>query len=174
MFGGSFNPPHYGHLFAAVFALKHFNLDEVWFVPTFKHAFDKASVDFSHRQAMLTLLTQRLGEAFKVSAIEKDIQSQGASLLTLLELKKLYPNYQFRWIIGSDLVDQTNSWYKVEQLKSEFGFLIVPRGEQTESFAIPNVSSSDLRQKLRDGKKASGLTSKPILDYITRNKLTFK
>lgn len=172
VFGGSFNPPHYGHLLAAVYALKAYDLDQLWFVPAFEHAFGKSLVAFSHRQKMVQLLIEGLGPRFKVKSIEKTIKNPGKSWLTLQALQNKYPSYRFQWIIGSDLETDTRRWYNVKELKKKYGFLVVPRGSKHSApFFIPDVRSMDIRRRIRRGQGLESLTPKSVQSYILQHRL---
>ena len=56
LLGGSFNPPHVGHLLAAHYVRATQGVDEVWLMPAYHHPFGKALADFEHRAAMCELL----------------------------------------------------------------------------------------------------------------------
>lgn len=169
--GGSFNPPHYGHLLAAVYARQRFALDEIWYVPTYQHAFGKPLVPFAHRLAMLRLLIQGLGSSFKVSTIERQIRNPGRALRTLEVLQERHPHHHFRWIIGSDLVRETRRWFEVGKLERRFGFLVVPRdGSSAEPVRIPDYQSTTFR-RARSVEKRRLLTAPAIVAFAEKHDL---
>ncbi len=150
VFGGSFDPPHLGHLLAAIYALKVFELDEVWFIPAFRHAFDKKMSPFSKRVEMCRELIEGLGPRFRVSTIEKTIRSDGKTLRTLLALRKHHGNFHFSLVIGSDVLRQTRKWYRFSEIEKRFMVLVVPRGtNRPGSLAIPEVSSTEIRRRVK-------------------------
>ena len=58
LLGGSFNPPHVGHLLAAQYVRATQGVDEVWLMPAYRHPFGKALESFEHRVRMCELLCQ--------------------------------------------------------------------------------------------------------------------
>ena len=147
VFGGSFNPPHLGHLMAAIYALKKFRFDEIWLVPTFHHAFSKRLPPFQKRFKECKALIAQVGPNLKVSDIEKKIRSDGKMLLTLQALKKKYPKSKFQLVIGSDILKEKKRWYRFTEIKRKFGIAVVPRGKaKNGGFAIPNISSTKIRR----------------------------
>ena len=73
-FGGSFNPPHVGHFLAAAWVLCSGEVDEVWMVPCYKHAFGKALLPYEHRLAMCRLGAGLLNpERIRLSNIEEEL-----------------------------------------------------------------------------------------------------
>lgn len=171
VFGGTFNPPHYGHALAALYALLRYELDEVWFVPAYGHAFKTVSVSFEHRREMLRCMVAGMGKRFRVSSIEKSIRNSGKALLTLEALRSRHPGIRFRWILGSDLIPEIPRWYRSKELEKRFGFLIVPRGRSRDTpFGIPNIQSTRLRRNLRlAGTQA--MTSPAVLRYARKHRL---
>jgi len=148
---------------AAVYSLKVFDLDEVWFVPTYRHPFLKRSAPFSTRVRWCKKLISNLGPRFRVSTIERELKGDGKTLHTLMALKRRFPKKQFRLIIGSDLLRERRSWYRFPEIERRFGVLIVPRkGSSKSPFALPNVSSSEVRRRLRSKKSLADLLTPAV------------
>jgi hypothetical protein len=61
LLGGSFNPPHVGHLLLAQYVLATAPVDELWLLPTFRHAFGKDLAPYDDRLAMCELVAAELG-----------------------------------------------------------------------------------------------------------------
>lgn len=170
-FGGSFNPPHLGHLLAATYALKVHGLDEVWLAPVYHHPFAKKMIDFDHRLTMCNLLVEQLTPPFRVTDIEKRLQHEGKTVFTLRELSKQNPNDQFSLIIGSDLKEQIKTWGHAEELLKEFPVLVVPRGIQNDPTSIPNISSTDIRAENYSKDQIRNVVTPEIYDYMIKNKI---
>ncbi len=167
IFGGSFDPPHLGHLLAAVYALKVFEFDEVWLVPAFRHAFAKDLSPFKHRVDMCKHLMLSLGNQFKVSEIEKETDSDGKMLLTLKALKKKHKDKAFSLIVGSDTLKDRDRWYKFEEIENSFMVFVVPRTGSTDSpFAIPNISSTEIRSRLKKGRPLGDLLTPDVAGLV--------
>lgn len=170
-FGGSFNPPHLGHLLAATYALKVHHLDEVWLAPVYHHPFAKKMIDFEHRLAMTKLLVEKVSPPFKVTDIEKHLNFEGKTLFTLRELKKQNPNDEFFLIIGSDLKEQIKTWNHAEELLKEFPVLVIPRGVQNDPISIPNISSTNIRTDNYTKEQIKRVVTPEIFDYMSKNKI---
>jgi len=174
IFGGSFDPPHIGHLLASLYALQIFQLDEVWFVPANQHAFQKRLLSFRDRLSMCRLLVRKVSPRLRVSTIERDIESDGRMLFTLQALAKKYPRKKFVLLLGSDSSKDFGRWYKFESIKKKFGVLLIPRGNSGKGkhgFGIPNISSTDIRKRIRSRKSLEGILSPAVADYVIKKKL---
>jgi nicotinate-nucleotide adenylyltransferase len=179
LFGGSFNPPHVAHQMAALYVLETAPVDQLWFVPCFKHPFNKSLESFEDRFEMCRLTAAALGTRAQVSDIEQVIGTESRTLRTVRRLQEDYRQHQFSWVIGSDLVDELDGWQGGDELRRTLPLLVVGRagaGEsqaeaETAPVAMPAVSSTDIRQRLRDRKPIQGLVPRTVLDYIYRRGL---
>src|SRR6266511_3514070 len=70
IFGGSFNPPHVGHQMLGLYVLETAAIDELWFVPAFRHALGKPLEPFGHRLKMCERAVAALGARARVSDVE--------------------------------------------------------------------------------------------------------
>jgi nicotinate-nucleotide adenylyltransferase len=170
-FGGSFNPPHLGHLLAATYALKVHGLDEVWLAPVFHHPFAKEMISFDHRLAMCKILVEKLTPPIRVTDIEKDLDQGGKTVHTLRKLKQNHPNDEFILIIGSDLKDQIKTWSESESLQKEFKVAIVPRGLQDDPTSIPNISSTNIRADQYSEQQLKNIVTADIYKYLVDHEL---
>ncbi|MFH1263372.1 MAG: nicotinate (nicotinamide) nucleotide adenylyltransferase [Pseudomonadota bacterium] len=166
-FGGSFNPPHLGHLLASIYAIKTFELDEIWLAPVFKHRFEKDLAPYDDRIRMCELLVEGFEKYLKVSPIEKNRKSNGKTLETLLAMRKKHPHHHFSLIIGSDLKKETKQWYRFKEIENRFGVLVVPRGcGKGGELGIPDISSTEIRKRLKGNKWLGELVTPAVAAYI--------
>jgi len=182
--GISANPPHLGHLAAARQILKNAAIDEVWFVPCYKHAFAKHLIPWQHRLKMIKMME---GPGIKVCDIEKE-NGFSYTIKTLRKLKKQYPEYQFFWAVGSDIIlsNEYKKWKKWKELSRLIKFYVVQRpGYQLEKDSIPecfellpkipfltkDISSTLIRERLKRGLNIKNLVSLKVEKYIFKNKL---
>ncbi|RJR14814.1 nicotinate (nicotinamide) nucleotide adenylyltransferase [Candidatus Microgenomates bacterium] len=179
--GGSFNPPHIGHILVAQQVLDFTSLDEVWFLPAFKHTFDKPLAPVSDRLAMTRLISL---PKTRVSTLEIDHQLSGDTIELIPILKEKYPQDNFTFIMGSDQLAQFTKWGSWEQLLAQIPFLIVPRAGfaleplyknmqplKHELFITTNVSSSMIRQRIKRTLSITHLVTEEIEQFIKQNKL---
>jgi nicotinate-nucleotide adenylyltransferase len=172
VFGGSFDPPHVGHVLAASWVLATAEVDGLWIVPTLEHAFGKRLTPFPHRRRMAELAFAGLRRV-EVSAIEAELGGASYTVRTLEELARRHPGVSLRLMIGSDLVDQVPRWKEGARLPGLAPLLVVGRGghDDGRELAMPEVSSTEVRERLRAGKSVDGLVPKSVIDYIARHGL---
>jgi nicotinate-nucleotide adenylyltransferase len=171
LFGGSFNPPHIAHQMVALYVLETAPVDALWLVPCFRHPFDKPLAPFEDRFAMCERAAAALGARVQVSDIERDIGGESRTLRTVRRLEELHPDHQFSLVIGGDLVAEVPTWYGGAELQKTVPFLVVGRGGSgpgagAGKVAMPEVSSTEVRQALRERKSVEGLVPRAVLDYI--------
>ena len=126
LMGGSFNPPHNGHLKIAKLALKNLNLDEVWWLVSTKNPLktSKGLMSLSKRVE----LTKKIANhpKFKVLNIENNLKTKNSYDL----LKKILPrlsNMKLIWIMGSDNLFNFSKWYKAKIISNLLPFAIFNR-----------------------------------------------
>jgi len=171
LYGGSFNPPHVAHQMVALYVLETAPVDGLWFVPCFRHPFDKPLAAFEDRFRMCERAAAALGPRVKVSDIERDIGGESRTLRTVRRLEELHPELRFTLVIGGDLLAEVPTWYGGAELQNSVPFVVVGRGGTGPGaapgvVAMPEVSSTEVRQALREGKSVEGLVPRAVLDYI--------
>ena len=193
--GGSFDPPHAGHLMIAREARERVGLDTVLFVPAgeqwLKEGQDVAPA--THRLAMTHLLVG--AEAtFAVSDVEVTRPGPSYTVDTLRILREQSPpDTEFLFILGEDAVADLPRWHRPHELVSLCEFIAMPRMGQAGRpdlsaayAAIPglkervniledaprmDISSSRVRQLLASGASLSGVVPNPVVKYITARRL---
>ena len=170
LFGGSFNPPHVAHQLVALYVLETQPVDELWFVPTHEHAFDKPLVAFQERLRLCELAAAALGPRVRVSDVEARIGGQSRTLHTVRRLRTEHPTATFSVVVGADLVAELDEWLGIDELRRLVSFVIVGRFGCGQGVAdgveMPAISSTDVRAALRDGRDVSALVPRAVLDYI--------
>ena len=178
VYGGSFNPPHMGHQLACFYGLEALGADALWVVPVYEHPFGKDLVSFEHRVKMCELMVQPLGKRAMVSTIEQELESPVRTFELFSELKLKYPERQFAMLMGADLLAERSRWYRFEDLQNLVKIVVVGRGgfdsspgENVYDIELPEVSSSDLRERLRNGEAVEGLMPATIRNYLIKSNL---
>lgn len=167
--GGSFDPPHLGHVAICQELLREHKVDEVWVVPTFQHAFGKELSSFADRYSMCLFAFNKLPtDKVKVLDVEKQLGGVSYTALTVLHLKNTFPQHVFRLILGEDQAASLEKWKDRERLEKMAPFLWVQRGAQSK---IPNIASSEIRRRLASGEGISDLVSKEVAVYIATKQL---
>lgn len=132
LFGGSFNPPHIGHKQLIELVRDTFPCDEIWLLPS-GNRHDKTNLlESKHRLAMAKLFAKELqkeaGAKIIISTFELEKKGRTTTIGTLRELRSLYPDHEFYFIISSELVpDIKKIWIKGEEVFATTHFIIVER-----------------------------------------------
>jgi nicotinate-nucleotide adenylyltransferase len=174
IFGGSFNPPHVGHQLVALYVLETVAVDELWLVPCWKHPFDKALEAFADRLRMCELAAAALGSRVRVSDVEAQLGGEESpTLLTVKGLQTRHPEHEFLLVIGADLELELPLWYGADELRRSVRLLVVGRGGFAggSAVAMPAVSSTEIRARLRAGEAVDCLVPHRVLDYIRQHGL---
>jgi nicotinate-nucleotide adenylyltransferase len=181
LLGGSFNPPHIGHMLIARQVLDFGGVDEVWFLPNWGQSFEKPVAKAEDRLAMTQCLHM---PKTKVSTIEIDNKLNGQTI-TLLPF--LPPGNSYTFVIGSDQLPVFHLWGKWKELLEKIPFLIFPRyGFPTEpvypnmtvlhhdQLIVSNISSTKIRARVSLGLDIKEFVPQGVGEYITKHKLYLK
>ncbi len=181
IFGGSFNPPHAAHELAALYVLETCeDVHELWFVPTFVHPFSKPLAPYDDRVAMCQLLADSLGDRVVVSRAEQALAKTpgfvASRTLDLIEmLSHARPHDRFRLVIGTDILTETDKWYRWDDLVAlappiVVGSRRISRGRRR--LEMPSISATRVRELLAKRDPAvSALVPHQVLRYIAAHQL---
>lgn len=178
LFGGAFNPFHNGHLAIAKTAIEKAELDKLIFIPT-GNAPHKKETNIS-RTDRLNMLESAIGGEEKMSVSDYEITRDTVSYSadTTEYFKSIYPEDDLFFIIGDDSYNQLEFWYEPERILKVATLLVFPReGAKVEPPAMKidmpkvEISSSDVRKKIKLGKDFRNLLPKSVFDYIIKNNL---
>jgi nicotinate-nucleotide adenylyltransferase len=178
MLGGTFNPPHLGHLKIAEAVRQEFGYEKLVLVPSFipAHKDIEGGVSF-HKRKIMTELSIRDRESAFVSDCEYRRKGVSYSIDTIRYLKQEYTEGEKPGlIIGDDLVGGFVRWHEAEHLAEEADIIICHRGDPKDlDFPFPhryfqntiyNVSSSEIRTLLKQGEDVSSYLVPSVLEYI--------
>lgn len=179
LFGGSFDPPHIGHLTMAENVLSFGIAEEVWFIPCGQHSFHKKMSPAHHRKQMVELIVK---DKMKVSDYEINKKGESVSYETLLHFKTLYPQHTFSWLIGTDQLSSFHKWGDYRKLLREFRFYVYPRTGypfepldegmvSLKNMPSVKISSTDVRKKVSQGEDLSRDLSPQVITYIKDHSL---
>jgi nicotinate-nucleotide adenylyltransferase len=193
VFGGTFDPPHNAHLLAAATARDVLRLDRVLLVVAGDPWQKTASVPVTaahHRLAMTQLLVEGV-DGLEVSDVEVRRSGPSYTVDTLAELAST--EEQLVLILGDDALAGIATWHRPSEVVRLAQIaavqrpgvndgadgqlldarLILPAGRHVERFEIPrmDISSSDLRRRLRSGATVCGMLPPPVASYALRHGL---
>lgn len=174
-FGGSFDPPHFGHLRLAEWSLEAGALDRLLIAPVYAHALDKRSTaSFEHRVAMCELAFCKLERA-EVSRIEAELGGVSRTLRTLQALRARHPGAKFRLVIGADILEQTHRWHRFDEIASLAPPLVAGREGYSEEGVhgppLVSIDSTTIRARLRRGEPLDDLVPSAVERYIREHGL---
>ncbi|HCD4227528.1 TPA: nicotinate-nucleotide adenylyltransferase [Corynebacterium striatum] len=186
--GGTFDPIHNGHLVAASEVAYRFQLDQVVFVPT-GQPWQKAGRDVTaaeHRYLM-TMVATASNPRFTVSRVDIDRKGPTYTIDTLRDLRELFPDAELYFITGADSLASIMSWRDWEVMLEMANFVgvtrpgyelskdMLPLESQTgiELIEIPAmaISSTDCRERAREGEPVWYLVPDGVVQYIAKNNL---
>ncbi len=175
VFGGSFDPPHLGHVALARLALQSSQIDRLLIVPTYSHAFSKRMVGFEHRVKMCELAFVDLSRGTcLVSTIEEELSGTSYTIDTLALLRKEFPDDVFRLVVGGDIPEELHKWKCHEELQEIAPLLVIGRDGYSDGdlgVTVPNISSSGIRLERQRGRHEAVGLPESVREYIRKHGL---
>lgn len=188
IFGGTFNPPHKGHIYIACQAMKSAALDKMLFIPCGNPPHKKVEGDIlaKHRLEM-TRLAISDNPDFEITDIEVKDKAPSYTAKTLEKLKVLFPDLALCFVVGGDSLRDMEGWYHPERIFALAEIIAISRGgidasvvaERAEYYTKKynaqitvvdvsplDISSSDIRQKIIAGEDVSDVVQDSVLGYI--------
>ena len=175
--GGTYNPPHMGHLVMADQVKDQLDLDKILFMPTADpphSSVAKNTIASKYRVDMLDLAIQDNPD-FALELYEVEKGGKNYTYQTMKTLIDLYPAVDFYFIIGGDMVKDLPTWYKIDELVQLVQFVGVNRPGYDVETDYPiiivdtptlDVSSSYIRNKVAKGCSIKYLVPKAVEEYI--------
>ena len=184
LFGGSFNPIHYGHIRLARQLLALAALDEVWFVVSPQNPLKQQTdlLDDDLRLQMVEMALQR-EKGLRASDIEFRLPRPSYTWNTLQKLRQEHPGDEFTLLIGGDNWERFPLWYRADDIVRDYNIVVYPRtGSDIDERRLPptvrivrtrriNISSTMIRQRIALGQTLSRLVPKAVADFIEQHRL---
>ncbi|MFD1362990.1 nicotinate-nucleotide adenylyltransferase [Lentibacillus salinarum] len=178
--GGTFDPPHIGHLLIAEEVRVAQNLDDVWFMPSHEPPHkQKANADASDRVEMAKRATAG-NPHFKVNTIEVNRLGKSYTFDTMKLFNQEHPDASFYFIIGADMVEYLPNWKHIEELLELVTFVGVKREGYKLASEYPirevdiplmDISSTDIRTRLADKRSIKYMVPEKVEIYIKEKRL---
>lgn len=192
IYGGSFNPIHLAHVKLADYAVNELELDELYFMPAFISPFkqDKKMAESKDRLAMIESVLD-YNPKFKLSDYEIDNENVSYTIKTLDYFSKEL-DAKLYYVVGFDALLTLDTWYKGEEILSKYSLITAKRPDSSEIEALTkinsfirkynseihildmpeiDISSSDIRNRIKDGKSIKELVLPATEEYIIEHNL---
>ncbi|MBI5022319.1 MAG: nicotinate-nucleotide adenylyltransferase [Ignavibacteriales bacterium] len=186
IFGGSFNPPHMGHLIVIEAVRDQLQLDKVLFIPAAQNP-NKPNSLLTSSQARLdmTELAVKGSNGFEVSDIEIERKSISYTVDTIQALSLLYPRATLSLIIGADNLLEFETWKSPEEIIAKAELVVMRRpgfdiNTSKNNFVrtarivnVPQIgiSGTDIRRRVKLGQSIRFLVPRQVEDYIYSKRL---
>ena len=181
--GGTFDPPHLGHLAIAEFTQSQLALDLILFVPAMP--WQKEAVASADIRAHLTALAIETHNDWQMSAVDLERGGPTYTVDTLRDLQKQWPDAEIWFIVGADAANGIDSWKHADELKASARFAILTRPRHNVSVPsglsfqlvegeTPDVSSSAIRDAVRAGattEELCAMVPRAVAEFIITSRL---
>ncbi len=191
--GGTFNPIHMGHLLLAEWAGDEAGLDEIWLIPNgISYMKSDQEVAPAQNRLQMTRLAVEGNPRFKCLDLEVKRSGYTYSYETMEELARVYPGDEFYFILGADCLFTLEKWKHPERLLGCCKLVAAVRDEsameemaekkreleqrfggeiQLISFVRMSISSTEIRERIKQGKSARYMAPDSVLSYIEEKRL---
>lgn len=184
LYFGTFNPIHAGHLIIANHMAEYSGLDQIWLVVTPHNPHKKKStlLEDHHRLQMVHLATEDYPK-LKPSDIEFRLPQPNYTVNTLAHLQEKFPTHEFSLIMGEDNLNTLHKWKNYEVLLQNHDIYVYPRIDMAEpdpeiplqsriqrvGAPVIEISSTFIRQSIKDGKNVRPLLPQKTWEYVEHN-----
>lgn len=193
LFFGTFDPVHNGHMMIALRTLETFErLDKIWFVVSPHNPQKNINhiTHFNNRCEMVQIACNKLNkivgeDKFILSKVEEKLSKSSFTSKTLKYLKKEYPDANFKIIMGEDCINNLHTWKDYKYILKNFEVIVYPRKTDNKkrykrktigfiskiNCPLFEISSTNIRERVREGKKLDFLVPNKIYKYIKKKNL---
>ena len=195
LFGGSFNPIHNGHISLARQLREKTGLDEVWLMVSPQNPL-KQNMDLLDDELRLQMARMAVENVEGVVACDYEMHLPKPSYTwnTLQALSKDYPGHEFVLLMGGDNWELFDRWYHYEDILANYRIVVYPRRSQASEVRslektppcflkgegkgvsivdceLIDISSTEIRQRIKAGRGIRRLVPKAVADFIQKNGL---
>jgi nicotinate-nucleotide adenylyltransferase len=183
IFGGSFDPPHLGHLLPIIDAAEALQLDAVRYVPAAQQPFKigSAVASAAHRLAMTERLVAGI-PGFAADSTEIDRPGLSFTVDTVSQMAAAHPNVELVLLLGADAYALFEKWREPDRIRALATIAVLQRGGdpsitpgdatvQVLQTRRVDISSTELRARAADGRTIRGFMPDAVADYIAEHRL---
>ena len=186
LFGGTFDPPHLGHLQVSQCVQSQYGLDEVWWICAFSppHKDKTGITPFRHRLAMTQLAVSDC-PSMRASDIESELPQPSYTVSTIRALQRRFPAHEFVLVMGQDSLEQFGTWYRPQDIANRVRLLVYPRRGCTATkvagylegrfqlmhLPVIEMESVAIRSMIRKHQSVDSYVSDAVAAYISAHGL---
>jgi len=180
LFGGTFDPPHLGHLVVAQDAVDALRLDRLLMVPAGvpPHKTDRVISPAPLRLEMVKAITAG-NPSLGVSEVELSRGGPSFSVDTLAHYRDLYPDGEIFFIMGADQAETFDTWHEPEKVASLATLVVMARegSRELSGHFVPvpvtrmDISATEIRNRVRVGRSIRYLVPEEVREIIESNRL---
>jgi nicotinate-nucleotide adenylyltransferase len=179
LYGGTFDPPHHGHLILAREAREQFGLDRVVFIPAARSPF-KPGVEMTPPAVRLAMVRAAIDGEEGFECDESEIARGGTSYTidTVLAARARWPGAELFWFVGGDHVPELAKWRDWEKLRTLVQFIAFSRGgvpahggELPHVVRRVDISATEIRARVARGRSIRYLVPEAVRALIERHRL---
>jgi nicotinate-nucleotide adenylyltransferase len=193
LYGGSFNPITNGHMWTAVFVMDKLKeeCDELWFMPCYENIWGKEMAEPDHRVNMIKLAIEHYRDK-RLRCFDYEIVNKLSGCGSIEIIRRVfadYPQHNFSFLIGMDNANSMHKWAESEKLIKMMRFIVVsrigvPQDDDKWYLRAPHrllnglnsiigvkISSTMVRDQIKEGSLDGKLLPLPVIDYINDHKL---
>jgi nicotinate-nucleotide adenylyltransferase len=191
--GGTFDPPHVGHLILAEYTVEALGLERVLFVPAGEppHKRGQARTPIQHRIAMLELAVSG-NKRFSISRVDVDRPGPHYSIDMVNIIQTQFPEAELYFVMGGDSLRELPTWYRAQEFVHRCRFAVMRRSDENiradlHEAVLPGlaervvmidaplqgmwISSTEIVNRLKAGKSARYIVPHLVLAYISQNRI---
>ncbi len=176
IFGGTFDPIHFGHINLALEIKERCDLSQIWFVPTNVSPFRKGQTQTPAEQR-LEMVKLAIADIKNFCCLDVEVKRAPPSytIETIELLEKEHPNKKFALILSDDVYAHFAVWKDAKKIREKVKLLIGRRNwsKDTIPTSIMEISGTKIRNRIQKRLYCDHLVPPKVLDYIYQNQLYF-
>jgi nicotinate-nucleotide adenylyltransferase len=177
IYGGTFDPIHFGHLILARDARETLGLEKVIFVPAAASPLKEPPV--ASAETRLSMLRAAIAgqNGFVADDCELKRPPPSYSIDTVLQIREREPNAELFWLIGSDNVSSLSKWHRIDALKNLVQFVVLDRAGSAAKHSHPvvqrkiDISATEIRKRVASGQSIRYFVPAAVEEIIRRGNL---
>jgi nicotinate-nucleotide adenylyltransferase len=180
LYGGTFDPVHFGHLVLARDALEQLALDRVIFIPAGLSPHKLATIPAPAAARREMLAAAIVGEpGFTMDDSELNSAGPSFTIDTVERVRAAHPDAQIHYLIGADNLPELHTWRRIDDLRRLVEFVVLDRGEAADPGSSQfrtlsrriDISATEIRQRVARGESIRYLVPEPVRSIIAAHHL---